>query len=203
MKDKNQDNPNAELRPCRVVVNLNREEFEFIDKIGKDALFTTGKRLTNNKIIMAFINIMKEVKIDGKGLSSCEELKERILVKLGARQDRRKYPRFKKEVKLSWRKLDSMAKYEEGKTIELGEGGFRIELDKKRKVGEVVEFTIHDPQDPNNPIKALGKIMWVKNRSDKTESGLEAGIQLTYLPIKDKERFNELFYDKAKEEKRG
>jgi len=71
------------LKLGRIVVNLNREELEFIDKIDKDALFTTGRHITNNKIIRTFINAMKELKISGEGLSNCEELKERILLSLG------------------------------------------------------------------------------------------------------------------------
>lgn len=71
------------IRAGRVVVNLNREEYEFIDKIGRDALFTTGKRLTNNKILRTFVNVMKALKVDGNGLHNTEELKENIFKVLG------------------------------------------------------------------------------------------------------------------------
>lgn len=185
------------LRVGRIVLNLNQDEFEFIDNIGRDTLFSTGKRLTNNKIMRVFLNVMRELKIDGKDISSCGELKERILMALGIRGERRKFPRFRKEVKVSWRKLESMAKHEKGETIEISEGGFRIELKEKKKVGETLEFTIHDPSMPDDPIKAFGRIVWVERRGNPPR--LEAGIQLRYLPKKDKDRFNRLFCENLKE----
>ena len=181
------------LRAGRVVVNLTREDLEFIDNIGEDALFTTGKHLTNNKIIRAFIGVMQEVKVKGDGLYSAEELKNRILIKLKIKKDKRAYPRFKKEVTLSWRKASSSEKYNEGSTIELGEGGFRIHLKQNRMVGENLEFTIKDSCEPNKPIKVLGRITWIKRRDE--DSSLEAGIKITRLPDKDKPRFSKLLVE--------
>ena len=183
---------NGELKAGRVVVNLTREELEFIDNIGRDALFTTGKRLTNNKIIRAFISVMQEVKVRGDGLYNSEELKNRILIKLRIKKDKRTYPRFKKEVTLSWRKTSSNEKYNEGSTIEIGEGGFRVELKENRMVGENLEFTINDPFEPYKPITVFGCITWIKKRDE--DSALEAGIKITHLPDRDKPRFSKLLY---------
>jgi len=192
MKDEAR-NKNGGIKAGRVVVNLTREELEFVDKIGRDALFTTGKRLTNNKIIRAFVNVVKELKISGEGLYSAEELKNRILVRLGAKKEQRIFPRFRKEITLSWRKTSSKEKYEEGATIEISEGGFRIELKEDRKVGDNLEFTINDPNDPYNPIVVFGYVVWVKKRDE--DSGLEAGVKITYLPDKDRHRFSRLLYE--------
>jgi hypothetical protein len=173
------------LKKARIVVNLNRGEFEFIDKLGRDALFTTGRRLTNNKILRTFVNVMQELKIDGNGLRSPSELKERLLMALGIKKDRRKYLRFKEDVQVSYRKLDSMTKHTKAQTIDISQHGFRIELNDKRKVGEVLEFIIHDPQMPDKPINAFGRIVWIR--------GNEAGIKLTSFPEEDKQRFAKLF----------
>ena len=40
----------------RVIALLSREEMDFIDKIGKDALFSTGSKLTRVDIIAALID---------------------------------------------------------------------------------------------------------------------------------------------------
>lgn len=184
---------NGGLKAGRVVVNLTREELEFIDNIGRDALFTTGKRLTNNKIIRAFINVMREIKVHGDGLYSAEELKNRILVKLGIRKDKRAYPRFRKEVTLSWRKASSKDRYTESSTIEIGEGGFRIDLKENRNIGEDLEFTIDDPNEPYNPITVFGRISWIEKRDE--DSGLEAGIKIIHIPDKDRPRFSRLLYN--------
>lgn len=183
---------NDGLKAGRVVVNLTREELEFIDNIGRDALFTTGKRLTNNKIIRAFISVMQEIKVKGDGLYNAEELKNRILVKLRIKKNKRTYPRFKKEVTLSWRKTSSSEKYNEGSTIEIGEGGFRVQLKQNRAVGENLEFTINDPYEPYKPITVFGRITWIKKRDE--DSALEAGIKITLLPDKDRPRFSRLLY---------
>ena len=191
MKRKSRKHKN-ELRAGRVVVNLNREEFEFIDKIGRDALFTTGKRLTNNKILRAFVNVIRELKIDGSGLHSCEELKERIFVALGIKRERRMYPRFKEEIKVCWRKLDSMSRYESVKTTEISEDGFRIDLNRKRNPGDILEFIVIDPSLPDNPIKMLGRVAWIERRANNNH---ETGIHLIHVPAKDKDRFMGLFYE--------
>ena len=184
---------NGGLKAGRVVVNLTREELEFIDNIGRDALFSTGKRLTNNKIIKAFIDVMKEIRVRGEGLYSSEELKNRILIKLRIKKERRACPRFKKELTLSWRKASSNDKYKETSTIDIGEEGFRIELEEGRKAGEDLEFTINDPDEPYNPIALLGRICWVKKRDE--DSNLEAGIKIVNIPQEDKPRFSKLLYN--------
>jgi len=192
---KKADGNNGELKAGRVVVNLTREELEFIDNIGRDALFTTGKRLTNNKIIRAFISVMQEIKVRGDGLYSAEELKNKILVKIKLKKNKRVYPRFKKEVTLSWRKASSSEKYNEGSTTEIGEGGFRVELKQNRAVGENLEFTINNPYEPYKPITVLGRIAWVKRRDE--DSALEAGIKIICLSDKDRPGFSSLLYGES------
>jgi hypothetical protein len=188
------DNKKNESGVARIMLNLDREQYEFIDKISRDTLFTAGKRLTNNKIILTFINVMKEIGISGEGLSSCEELKNRMLFILGVKKEKRAYPRLKKEVRVSWRKLDSMSGRKTGKTMDINQAGFRITLEEGRKPGEILEFAIHDSSMPDSPINVLGRIVWVKLRED--EKNIEAGIQLTYVSVEDKERFNNLLCDK-------
>lgn len=183
---------NGGLKAGRVVVNLTREDLEFIDNIGRDALFTTGKRLTNNKIICAFVSVMKEIKIKGDSLYNTEELKNRILVKLRIKKELRTYPRFKKEVTLSWRKASSGERHKEGLASDICEGGFRIELREDRKVGDILEFAINDPDEPYNPIMVFGRISWIKKRDE--DSGLEAGVKITELSEKDRPRFSRLLY---------
>lgn len=182
------------LKAGRVVVNLTREELEFIDNIGRDALFSTGKRLTNNKIISAFIRVMKELGVKGDGLYSTEELKNRILVALRVRKQRRMCPRFKKEVSLSFHKASSNEKFRESSTLEIGEGGFRIELEEisKAKVGDDLEFLINDPYEPYNPITVFGRVSWIEKRDE--DSAIEAGIKIIHLPEQERPRFSRLLY---------
>ena len=47
----------------RVITALGREEMDFLDKIGKDALFTTGHKLSYNEILRALIDFAMEAGI--------------------------------------------------------------------------------------------------------------------------------------------
>ncbi|MBU0709135.1 MAG: hypothetical protein KKC42_01690 [Candidatus Omnitrophica bacterium] len=62
----------------RVVTFLNREEVDFLDKLGKDALFSTGIKLSRTKLIAWLVDFMKELDINGKGIKSLKDLEDRI-----------------------------------------------------------------------------------------------------------------------------
>ena len=53
----------------RVITFLTRDELDFLDKVGKDALF----------IISALVNVIRKLGIDGCGLSSKKELENRVI----------------------------------------------------------------------------------------------------------------------------
>lgn len=54
----------------RVVTFLNREEVDFLDKMGKDALFTTGVKLSRAKLIAWLVEFIKKMNISGEGIKS-------------------------------------------------------------------------------------------------------------------------------------
>lgn len=54
----------------RVVTFLNRQEVDFLDKLGKDALFTTGIKLSRAKLIAWLVDFMKDLNISGEGIKS-------------------------------------------------------------------------------------------------------------------------------------
>ena len=63
----------------KVVAFLNREEIDFLDRMGKDAWFSTGMKLSRTQIIEGLVNLMMEMGVIGKGVDSKEELKKHIL----------------------------------------------------------------------------------------------------------------------------
>jgi hypothetical protein len=75
-------NYSDQQRLHRVVAQLNRQEIDFLDKLGKDALFTTGSKLSRTCIIETLVDLMMELGIQGKGITSKEELKRHILAAL-------------------------------------------------------------------------------------------------------------------------
>ena len=63
----------------RVVTFLNRAEVDFLDKLGKDALFSAGLKVSRAKLIAWLIDILKGLNIDGKNIKSEQDLEIRIL----------------------------------------------------------------------------------------------------------------------------
>ena len=63
----------------RVITFLTRDELDFLDKVGKDALFSAGTKLSRSKIISALVNVIRKLGIDGCGLSSKKELENRVI----------------------------------------------------------------------------------------------------------------------------
>jgi len=62
----------------RVVTFLNRAEVDFLDKLGKDALFSAGLKVSRAKLIAWLIDILKGLNIDGKNIKSERDLEIRI-----------------------------------------------------------------------------------------------------------------------------
>lgn len=63
----------------RVVALLTRDEIDFIDGLSKDALFSTGRKLSRTEVIRAIIDAVKIRDISGKGIHSKAELEKRLL----------------------------------------------------------------------------------------------------------------------------
>ena len=70
---------NLQLITHRVIALLNREQVDYLDKLGKDALFTTGAKLSRTKIIYAMVNALRSLGITGDGVRSKEELEQKII----------------------------------------------------------------------------------------------------------------------------
>lgn len=62
----------------RVIALLTRQEIEFLDKLGIDALFSGGGKLTRTKLISYIIDILISLGIDGTRIKTTEDLKEKI-----------------------------------------------------------------------------------------------------------------------------
>lgn len=66
------------VRAHRVIASLNREQVDFLDKIGKDALFSCGVKLSRTRILSAMVNVLKRCRLTGDGMHSLEELEQRM-----------------------------------------------------------------------------------------------------------------------------
>lgn len=67
----------------RVVTFLNREEVDFLDKLGKDALFSTGAKLSRAKIIAWLVDFVKKLNISGEYIKSKQDFENKVVEILG------------------------------------------------------------------------------------------------------------------------
>jgi len=67
----------------RVVTFLNRYEVDFLDSLGKDALFSTGIKISRAKLIAWLVDFMEQLRINGRGIKSKRDFENRILEVLG------------------------------------------------------------------------------------------------------------------------
>ncbi|MCX5714208.1 MAG: hypothetical protein NT033_05245 [Candidatus Omnitrophica bacterium] len=63
----------------RVVTFLDRTEVDFLDKLGKDALFSSGLKLSRAKLIEWLVDFVRELNIDGANMRTEEDLKKRVI----------------------------------------------------------------------------------------------------------------------------
>jgi hypothetical protein len=66
----------------RVITTLGRQEMDFLDKLGKDALFSTGHKLSYNEILRGLIDFAMETGISGEDIDSSDTLKKKFLAYL-------------------------------------------------------------------------------------------------------------------------
>ena len=62
----------------RVITMLNRDELEFLDKLGKDSLFSTGHKLSYNEILKGLIDFAMETEVSGEKIDSLETFKQKL-----------------------------------------------------------------------------------------------------------------------------
>ena len=66
----------------RVVTFLDRQQVDFLDKLGKDALFSTGVKFPRTRVISALIDLLRKAGLSGEGLRSEQDLEEHLVKKL-------------------------------------------------------------------------------------------------------------------------
>lgn len=70
--------PHSNSHAHRVIASLNREQVDYLDKIGKDAQFSSGTKLSRTQILAAMVNVLKRLNLTGKGVATTEQFEQRI-----------------------------------------------------------------------------------------------------------------------------
>ena len=63
----------------RVIAALDRDQVDFLDRLGKDALFSAGTKLSRTEILSAMVNVLRRLELNGDGVASGNELELRIV----------------------------------------------------------------------------------------------------------------------------
>ena len=71
--------PQSNSHAHRVIASLNREQVDYLDKIGKDAQFSSGVKLSRTQILAAMVNALKRLNLTGDGVTTVEQFEQRIV----------------------------------------------------------------------------------------------------------------------------
>jgi hypothetical protein len=63
----------------RVVTFLTREELEFLDKLEKDMMFSTGIHIPRSKILEDMVNILRQTQMNASGIKDNQQLEHKII----------------------------------------------------------------------------------------------------------------------------
>ncbi len=62
----------------RVVAFLDRAHVDYLDKMGKDALFSTGAKFPRTRVIAAMIDLLQKLNLSGEGIRTEQDLEDRL-----------------------------------------------------------------------------------------------------------------------------
>ena len=63
----------------RVIASLNREQVDYLDRLGKDAQFSSGIKLSRTEILAAMVNALKRLNLTGEGITTADQFEQRIV----------------------------------------------------------------------------------------------------------------------------
>ena len=71
--------PQSNSHAHRVIASLNCEQVDYLDKIGKDAQFSSGNKLSRTQILAAMVNVLKRLNLTGEGVATTQQFEQRIV----------------------------------------------------------------------------------------------------------------------------
>jgi len=85
--DQRDNGMNYHTHAHRVIAVLNREQVDYLDKIGKDAQFSSGIKLSRTQILAAMVNALKRLNLTGEGITKVEQFEQRIVDAMMSRRE--------------------------------------------------------------------------------------------------------------------
>ena len=79
------------VRAHRVIAALNRAQVDYLDKIGKDAQFSAGVKLSRTQLLAAMVNALKRLSLTGEGIRTADQFEQRIVDAMGTRHTNKRH----------------------------------------------------------------------------------------------------------------
>jgi type IV pilus assembly protein PilZ len=117
---------------------------------------------------------------------SVDELLDRIIAEKNESYGNRREPRVNAALQLRFK--DPNGKLYDGMTGTIGTGGLFLESDHLYPVGSPLELEIKFPHEPDEPIRAVGEVVWNRARMERTIHFPGMGIKFSRISEEDKER---------------
>jgi len=111
-------------------------------------------------------------------------------------EERRKYPRLKSHLVAGFRRIESFDEYKTDLTENISMAGFMIDVEYPAPsfvMGRAMEINIRDPREKDDPIKGIGRMVWMREKEDR--SGCEIGIMITHIKAEDRARYMQHFLE--------
>jgi len=67
------------LTTHRVVTFLTREELEFLDKLERDMMFSTGTHIPRSKIIEDMVEVLRQTQMNADGIKDNQQLEQKMI----------------------------------------------------------------------------------------------------------------------------
>ena len=82
----------SQIAAHRVITLLDRKEVDFLDKLSKDALFSTGRKMSYNDTLKWLVDFAIDMGMTGEKIHSVGDFKVKLMDKIKDRLLREQYP---------------------------------------------------------------------------------------------------------------
>ena len=86
-----QQDVRSQIAAHRVITMLDRKEMDYLDKLSKDALFSTGHRMSHSEVLKWLVDFAIEVEMTGEKIRSVDDFKEKLMEKIKIRLFKERY----------------------------------------------------------------------------------------------------------------
>lgn len=177
----------------RISSFLKKDRMEFLDRSGVDSPSPATSEYHRPTIMDFFVGVAVLSDLLRKGMR--DEKKQDEKTSNGTHYYTN--PCLQKNLFVRFRELDSLLALDEhGITESLSLNGFTAHVDfvdRPLAVNRLIEISLKWPYKQSDPVKAIGRVEWVKKKDDKLTH--EIGVRFTHMNDEDSDQYIRHFSD--------